>query len=141
MVHEIAHRVKLDGGLRARYGGSWVPEKMRMALCRASIRLPFPTSPGKPRAPRHDRHAGHGVARGELATGRCAMCNQIRDELIFWFFVDWVAGDASDRAPALFSPHPRHPVKPVERFLVSGWTASVAWNVGLGGWCGRSEGP
>ena len=31
------------------------PEKMRIAPCRASIRLPFPTSPGKLRAPRQGR--------------------------------------------------------------------------------------
>jgi hypothetical protein len=29
------------------------------------------------------RRARHGVARGELATGRCAACNQIRDEPSF----------------------------------------------------------
>jgi hypothetical protein len=54
-----------------------VPEKMRMAPCRASIRLPFPASPGKLCAPRHDGCAGHRVAHGELATGRCAACSQI----------------------------------------------------------------
>jgi hypothetical protein len=47
------------------------PKKMRMALRRASIRLPFPTLSGKPGAPRPARRAGQGVARGELATGRC----------------------------------------------------------------------
>jgi hypothetical protein len=67
-VHGIAHQVKPDGRLRGAVGGNGVPEKMRMAPCRASIRLPFPTTPGKPGAPRHGRRAGHGVACGELAT-------------------------------------------------------------------------
>jgi hypothetical protein len=67
-IHEIAHRVKPDGGLRDAVEVNGVPEKMRMALCRASIRLPFPTFPGKLCAPRHGGRAGHGVARGELAT-------------------------------------------------------------------------
>jgi hypothetical protein len=44
------------------------PKKFLMALCRASIRLPFPTSIEKFRAPRDGRCTGHGVARGELAT-------------------------------------------------------------------------
>ena len=43
-------------------------KKIHMAPCRASLRLPFPTSPGKPGAPRHGRRVRNGVARGELAT-------------------------------------------------------------------------
>jgi hypothetical protein len=43
-------------------------KKVVMAPGRASIRLPFPASPGKPGASRHGRRAGHGVACGELAT-------------------------------------------------------------------------
>jgi hypothetical protein len=57
-------------------------KKIHMAPCRASIRLPFPTSPETLRAPRHDRRAGNGVARGELYHGfrRCAAYNQIDEE-------------------------------------------------------------
>ena len=43
-------------------------KEIHMAPCRASIRLPFPTTPGKLRALLHGRRAGHGVARGEVAT-------------------------------------------------------------------------
>jgi hypothetical protein len=50
-VHEIAHQAKPDGGVRGALGADGVPEKMRMAPCRASIRLPFPTSRGKRGAP------------------------------------------------------------------------------------------
>jgi hypothetical protein len=56
---------------------------MRMAPCRASIRLPFPTSPGKPGAPRDGGRGGHGAARGELPVGGCAACTQIHDEHVF----------------------------------------------------------
>jgi hypothetical protein len=52
-VHEIAQQVKPDGGLRGAPEDHGVPEKMRMAPCRASIRLPFPTPPGKLRAARN----------------------------------------------------------------------------------------
>jgi hypothetical protein len=52
-VHGIAHQVKPDGRLRGAVGGNGVPEKTRMAPCRASIRLPFPTSTGKRGASRH----------------------------------------------------------------------------------------
>ena len=57
-------------------------KKIHTAPCRASIRRPFPTSPGKLRATRNGRRAGHRVARGELATdsGACAAWNQIRDD-------------------------------------------------------------
>jgi hypothetical protein len=77
-VHGIAHQVKPDGRLRGAVGGKGVSEKMRMASCRASIRLPVPTSPGKRGAPRHDRRAGHGVACGEprRRSGGCAACNK-----------------------------------------------------------------
>ena len=56
-------------------------KKTRMAPCRASIRLPFPTSPGKPGAPRHGRRAGT-VSRvaNSPRFRRCASCTQIRDE-------------------------------------------------------------
>ena len=64
-VHGIAHRVKPEWWAAGCCGGKGVPEKMRMAPCRASIRLPFPTSPRKPGAPLPCRRAGHGVARGE----------------------------------------------------------------------------
>jgi hypothetical protein len=70
-------------GCGALWKAKGFPEKMRMAPCRASIRLPFPTPPGKLCAPRHGRCTGHGVARGELATGRCAACNRIHDEPVF----------------------------------------------------------
>ncbi|HYR08577.1 MAG TPA: hypothetical protein VEQ60_12435, partial [Longimicrobium sp.] len=33
--------------------------------------VPFPILPGKLRPPRHCGRAGHDVARGERATGRC----------------------------------------------------------------------
>jgi len=67
-VRGIAHRMKPEWSAAGRCGGKGVPEKMRMALCRASIRLPFPTSPGKLGAPCPCRRAGHGVAHGEPAT-------------------------------------------------------------------------
>ena len=61
----VRHHPRLMTG--DEHGG--VPlKKILMASCRASVRLPFPTSSGKLRAPRHGRRAGHGVARGELAT-------------------------------------------------------------------------
>lgn len=45
-VHEIAHQVKPDGALRSAVRATGSRKKMRMAPCRASIRLPFPTSQG-----------------------------------------------------------------------------------------------
>jgi hypothetical protein len=48
-IRKIAHRVKPEWRVAGRCGGKGVSEKMRMAPCRASIRLPFPTNPGKPR--------------------------------------------------------------------------------------------
>jgi hypothetical protein len=57
-----------NGGLRGAAAGKVLPEKTRMAPCRASIRLPFPTPPGKPGSPRPGRRAGHGVTHGEPAT-------------------------------------------------------------------------
>jgi hypothetical protein len=47
-VRGIAHRAKPEWWAAGRCGGKGVPEKTRMALCRASIPLPFPTSPEKP---------------------------------------------------------------------------------------------
>jgi hypothetical protein len=67
-VRGIAHRMKPEWWAAGRCGGKGVPEKMRMAPCRASICLPFPTSPGKLGAPCPCRRAGHGVAHGEPAT-------------------------------------------------------------------------
>ena len=67
-VRGIAHRMKPEWWAAGRCGGKGVPEKMRMAPCRASICLPFPTSSGKPGVPRHGGRAGHGVAHGEPAT-------------------------------------------------------------------------
>ena len=67
-VRGIAHRVKPEWWAAGRFGGKGVPEKMRMAPCRASICLQFPTSSGKPGVPRPFRRAGHGVAHGEPAT-------------------------------------------------------------------------
>ena len=67
-VHTIAHQVEPKGGLRGARETMEHPDKMRMAPCRASIRLPFPTSPERLRAPRHSRRVGHRVARPELAT-------------------------------------------------------------------------
>ena len=54
----IAHRVKPEWWAAGCCGGKGVPEKTRMAPCRASICLPFPTSSGKPGAPRPCRRAG-----------------------------------------------------------------------------------
>ena len=54
-VRGIAHRVKPEWWVAGRCGGRGVFEKMRMAPCRASIRLPFPASPGKYPASRHGR--------------------------------------------------------------------------------------
>ena len=62
MVRGIAHRVKPEWRVAGRCGGKGVSEKMRMAPCRASIRLPFPPSPGKSGATRDGRRARHGVA-------------------------------------------------------------------------------
>jgi hypothetical protein len=56
-----------------------------------------------------------------------------------WLLVDWVAGEPGNGAPALFSRRSAAFPKPAKHFLVSGWTS--ASNVGLDGWCGRSEGP
>jgi hypothetical protein len=56
-----------------------------------------------------------------------------------WLFADLVAGEPGDGAPALFSRRSAAFPKPAKHFLVSGWT--LASNVGLGGWCGRSEEP
>ena len=67
------------GALRKTMG---FPEKMRMAPCRASIRLPFPTSPGKPGAPRHARRVGTRWLRvvSSPRFRRCAACKQIHHE-------------------------------------------------------------
>ncbi|HYR07445.1 MAG TPA: hypothetical protein VEQ60_06745 [Longimicrobium sp.] len=46
MVYEIAHQVKPDGELRGASVDDGIPEKTRMAPCRASIPLPFPMSQG-----------------------------------------------------------------------------------------------
>jgi hypothetical protein len=46
-VREIAHRVKPNGGSRGAEAGKVSPKKMRMAPCRASLRLPFPRPLGK----------------------------------------------------------------------------------------------
>jgi hypothetical protein len=66
-VHPIAHQVKPAAGCGAAPEAMGFLKKFLMALCRASIRVPFPTPSGKLRAPRHGRRAGHGVARGELS--------------------------------------------------------------------------
>jgi len=57
-VRGIAHQVKPDGRLRCAREDDGVPEKILMAPCRASIPLPFPTSAGKPGAPRYGGRAG-----------------------------------------------------------------------------------
>jgi hypothetical protein len=59
------------------------PKKMRMALCRTSIPPPLPPLPGKLHAPRHGGRAGHGVARRELATGRCTRATKSTMNRIF----------------------------------------------------------
>jgi hypothetical protein len=52
------------------------------------------------------------------------------------FFVDWVAGEPSNRTPALFSPYSAAFPGPVERFPVSGWTSGVERRVG---WMVRTQ--
>jgi hypothetical protein len=83
-IHEIAQQVKPDGGLRRALVDHGFLKKLRMAPCRASIRLPFPTDSGKLCAPRHGQHAGHCVARGELTRLMCGV-QQIPDELFSGF--------------------------------------------------------
>jgi hypothetical protein len=61
-------QVKPAAGCEAAPEAMGFLKKFLMALCRASIRVPFPTPSGKRCAPRHGRRAGHGGARGELAT-------------------------------------------------------------------------
>src|SRR5829696_108715 len=67
-VRGIAHRMKPEWWAAGPAAGKVFQKKMRMALCRASIRLPFPTSPGKLGVPCPCRRARHGVAHGEPAT-------------------------------------------------------------------------
>jgi hypothetical protein len=55
-------------------------KKILMAPCRASIRLSFPTSSGKRRAPRHCRRVGDTVSRVVSSPGFPAMRNQIHGE-------------------------------------------------------------
>ena len=85
-VQGIAHRVKPEWWVAGRSGRRWISlKKMRMAPCRASIRLPFPTSPGKPGAPRHCDVRGHGVR--VVNSPRFPVmraCNQIYDEPLFY---------------------------------------------------------
>ena len=100
-----------------RSGDDGASEKTRMAPCRASIRLPFPKSPVKFRAPCHGRRAGHGVARGELATFpamRGAACSQIRDQPEILKEAPPSGGDACRNRTGP-SPH-EHPMRDLAEF-------------------------
>jgi hypothetical protein len=87
-----------------------------------------------------ERFFGRRTGTGASGQGRgCAslrMTTVCRVHInILWLFVDLVAGEPSDGGPTLFSRRSAAFPKPAFR------VGHPAWNVGLVGWCGRSEGP